>query len=414
MHNLGSHIHGVCCPYTLWFRFPASYRDYVSNRSDGFAASLLPLAMTVKEDLEIEGTLSPRLLHGMNEYQDIQHAWQPELFDVVNLAYDVLENQDPAHVSGAVGCAFSGGVDSFYTLFSHTPENEKNPDYRLTHALMINGFEIYADLDEIGESYRFYPVYKPMMDRHGVTLLVSTTNIMQFFDLRILKGSFGAVLASSALVLGRLFSSFFIASSYPFNRFFPDGSHLLLDHLMSSETLEVIHDAPTVDRFDKTLALTKWPEARSALRVCNNPVEIKNTPESLENCCRCEKCIRTMATLKIAETLDDFIVFPKALRSRDIWTSWCDTGASPLLLKPLQRRPVDHPTAAPELIAEAMADGERTEAGRSTPGPTAILPSAELGTDVDNEIPPFAVGAIAALVVVGAVVGVQAIRRGWR
>jgi hypothetical protein len=101
-------------------------------------------------------------------------------------------------------------------------------------------------------------------------------------------------------------------------------------------------------------------------------------------------------------------------RSRDIWTSWCDTGASPLPLKPLQRRPVDHPTAAPESVVEAMADGERTEAGRSTPGPTAILPSAELGTDVDNEIPPFAAGAIAALVVVGAVVGVQAMRRGRR
>jgi hypothetical protein len=183
---------------------------------------------------------------------------------------------------------------------------------------MINGFELSADTGEIGDSYRFYPVYKPMMDRIGVTLLVSTTNIMQFFDSRILRGSFGAVLASSALVLGRLFSSFFIASSYPFNRFFPDGSHLLLDHLMSSETLKIIHDAPTMERIDKTMVLSNLPDAQSALRVCNNPAVIENTPETVKNCCQCEKCIRTMATLKIAGKLGEFIVFPKPLQRRDI------------------------------------------------------------------------------------------------
>ena len=32
-------------PATLWFRFPADYRDYVTDRSDGFAVALLPLAM---------------------------------------------------------------------------------------------------------------------------------------------------------------------------------------------------------------------------------------------------------------------------------------------------------------------------------------------------------------------------------
>jgi hypothetical protein len=305
-------------PDTLWFKFPAAYRDYLSDRADGFAVSLLPLAMTVGEDLTIEGPLSPRLLRGMHEYQEVQHAWQPKLFDVVNLEYEALEKPAACTVSGASACSFSGGVDSFYTLWQHLPRNEKIPGNGLTHALMINGFDLDADLENIGSNYRFFQVYQPIIDRSGMELLVSTTNIMHFIDAKILKGAFGAVLTSSAMVLGRLFSSFLIPSSYPFTCFFPDGSHLLLDPLLSTETMEVTHDAPTVSRIDKTEALAKWPETHAALRVCPKPVEAESRSRLIENCCRCEKCIRTMAALRMAGQLSAYNVFPKPLSLRHI------------------------------------------------------------------------------------------------
>lgn len=34
-------------PDVLWYRFPKGYEDYITDRSDGFAASLLPLAMAL-------------------------------------------------------------------------------------------------------------------------------------------------------------------------------------------------------------------------------------------------------------------------------------------------------------------------------------------------------------------------------
>ena len=45
-------------PNTLWFKFLKSYNEYVADRTDCFAALLLPLAMRYGEDLEICGALS--------------------------------------------------------------------------------------------------------------------------------------------------------------------------------------------------------------------------------------------------------------------------------------------------------------------------------------------------------------------
>src|SRR5271157_2600562 len=72
-------------PEKAWFAFPESYLPYISERADAFAAGFLPLAMAVKEDLHIEGPLSPRLADGLQEYQLALNFWYPKQLALVDI-----------------------------------------------------------------------------------------------------------------------------------------------------------------------------------------------------------------------------------------------------------------------------------------------------------------------------------------
>jgi len=313
---------GRTFPDTLWFKFPKSYTDYITDRTDCFAASLLPLAMRYGENLEIHGPLSPRLVHGMQEYQRIQHLWKPNEFKLIEINYTNLKMANVMKVAGGVGCAFSGGVDSFYTLWSHLPQHEKNLGYRISHCLMINGFDVNSiPEDEETFSNQTRQLYEPMMSKLGLQLLVSHTNIWQFMD----RGkwqeymyTFGSILSASALALGHLFSRFYIASSFQYTQLFPWGSHPLLDSLLSTEATEIIHDGAHLKRIEKIVVLSKWPETYSRLRTCLFDKSFITKTASLENCCRCERCIQMMSVLDMLGVLDKYTVFPKPLERKCI------------------------------------------------------------------------------------------------
>jgi hypothetical protein len=307
-------------PKQLWFSFPKEYAGYVTHRADGFAAALLPLAMTLGEDLEVCGPVDCRLAHGLQEYLRVQSLWKPDQFKPVRLSCLVLDERRDALTMGAAGCAFSGGVDSFHTLWSHLLVNEHNPRYQISHALMINGFDKDSDLDNTGSFNRLLEAYEPIMKKHGVALLVSRTNILQFIDPWVLKQSFGAIVTSSALVLGRLLARFYIPSSYRFTELglYPEGSHLMLDGLLCTETMEVIHDGAHLTRVEKTAVLAQWPDTHSRLRVCFNQTNVADGSNVIENCCLCEKCIRTMVTLDMFGVLGRCAAFPKPLRRGEV------------------------------------------------------------------------------------------------
>ncbi len=307
-------------PPTLWFALPRRFAGVVDRRADGFAAALLPLAMRVGEPLDVRGELSARLLGGMREYQRVQSAWKPDFFREVELRADSVVQRDPAGTAGAVATAFSGGVDSFYTLMRHLPENEPYPTCRVSCCLMINGFDGDASPGDPGAFARLRRAYEPVMASHGLDLVVVRTNLLQVLGLFVRQQSYGAFLTAPALILGRMLSRFYIPSGCKVTTMglFPDGSHLMLDHLLSSESLDVVHDSPDVTRVEKTIALSRWPETYDRLRVCHHRTGVQAGREAIANCCACEKCVRTMVTLEAAGALPSFGCFPRPLERRRI------------------------------------------------------------------------------------------------
>ena len=318
---------GPALPESLWFAFPRSCSEHLDDGAGGFAAALLPLAMHRGEPLRVEGPLSPRLAHGLREYQRVQSAWKPDLFRPVEIHCADLRDGHPGGAAGAVGLAFSGGVDSFHALRSHLPPSESLPASRVTHCLMVNGFDEDADLDGTGRFGSILQLYEPLMARLGLELIAVRTNLLEVLGPMVRSQSFASFLTAPALLLGGLLSRFYIAAGCKLTTqgLYPDGSHLMLDHLLSTESMQTMTVEAHLSRVEKTVALASLQEVHDLLRVCSRPTGAQAGRAAIANCCACEKCLRTMMTLAVAGALDRFRCFPQPLlreRIRSIDYSW--------------------------------------------------------------------------------------------
>lgn len=299
-------------PKTLWYEVPEVDQELVTSQLDSFVVALLPLAMTLKEDIEVYGPISPRLAYGLQEYQRVLHCWLPKQFRLVKVNCDGYRKVQNSTQKNAVASAFSGGVDSYYTLWSHLLDRERYPGYAISHALFVHGFDIPLEDTETYDSAQ--QAYQDLMQILGLYLLTVKTNVRAFLETEQLSWSFshGAALASVALLFENLLARFYIPSSATYLDTEPWGSDPRLDHWLSTEALEIIHDAGSVSRVDKIAAIADWPETFTRLRVC------WERPNGLTNCCQCSKCISTMIALELAGNLSQYTTFPEPLTHEKI------------------------------------------------------------------------------------------------
>lgn len=129
-------------PQNLWFTFPEEYSGWITDSSDSFAASLLLISMYLEEEMEIRGKISPHLAYGLMEYRYVFNLWFPSHFHQIKLKFGELEALPTDEIEGKVGVAFSGGVDSMYTVWSHLVENQPVSSMRLTHGLFVHGLDL--------------------------------------------------------------------------------------------------------------------------------------------------------------------------------------------------------------------------------------------------------------------------------
>jgi len=79
----------------------------------------------------------------------------------------------------------------------------------------------------------------------------------------------------------------------------------------------MIDDGVHLTRLEKTATLSKWPETYLKLRVCFR-AKADEKRDMILNCCKCEKCLRTMTALSLLKKLHQYASFPSPLTGKNI------------------------------------------------------------------------------------------------
>jgi hypothetical protein len=304
--SLRSDAHGGIAELSAIFRLGAQSRKIffrtahapVAGCGDPFVPAAVLPAMSGNFEIDIRCDVSDEILRAADRVQAIERAWHPRWAMVkLNAA---ATNVDPQRAStGAVASFFSGGVDSFYTLYKHRDE--------ITHLIFVSGFDVPLHRPALRELIT--RGLRKTAEEIELPLIEVETNLRDFSDGSLFswEAQHGAGLAAVAHFLAPSFERIYIPSSYALPFVFPYGSHPGLDPMWGSKSLEIVHDGIEATRFDKIGVLSAWDAAIRNFRVCWQLVEVQY------NCCRCRKCLWTMAFLRAHGILERAASFPLEL-----------------------------------------------------------------------------------------------------
>jgi hypothetical protein len=274
---------------TLWYsaRLPEGWT--LSPSSD--ALVLIPLfkAMRAGGRLEVEGELSPSLLANLEELQALMACWYRGRFQPVEIVAE-REQEQPAEPEGAL-TAFSGGVDSCFTVYRHARGLAGRQNQKIRAGVMVQGFDI-----PIGEDQGFAAAADKgdaMLATLGVPLVRMATNVQ-----KVEHGwqtAVGVAVSSALQLLQPNARIGLIAADMPYDqqpiRLW--GSHPLVNRLLASASFRIVHDAGGFTRPEKLRELANWPAALTDLRVCYH-----SAGGWEHNCGRCGKCVRTILAFR--------------------------------------------------------------------------------------------------------------------
>jgi hypothetical protein len=274
--------------------FAASDGPVAATAETFTSVSLLP-AMVLGFDVEVDGALSTEFAAALPRIQQLFHSWEP-WYQLV--AVEAGRQAPEAPFGTGVGCFFSGGLDSFYTVL-------RRPD--ITELIFVHGFDVA--LDDAGLRAHVVGALRKAAADLGKPLLEVETNVRAFTDRYVDWGwCHMAAQAAVAYVLARRFRKIYISSTHPdeyyANGSAASGSHPLLPQLWSTERVELAQDGREAGRVAKARAVAESELAMRTLRVC------WWNPGGAYNCGRCEKCLLTMISLAAIGALERCSTFP--------------------------------------------------------------------------------------------------------
>ncbi len=283
---------------TIWFKTDAP----VTPNADAVLATCLLPALLWGGTLEIDAPISPRLLRCQTEFQTIQRMWSRE-WDYGLLPLGEIDvrapEREPTTPSTGRGVAtfFSGGVDS-WSVVSEYPE--------VTHLVFVRGLDLTerpaAFVDDVERRLRAAAADL------GKTLYVVDTNVRELSNpLLPWDVYFASPLAAVALLLAPLFERFLVTGDVDYETTVGQGVDPLIDHLWSTEELEIAHACGRYSRVERIALIADDPVAQRALRVCWENLD------GAYNCGRCRKCLSTTITLEALGKREPFGTFPPRL-----------------------------------------------------------------------------------------------------
>lgn len=323
---------------TIWFRFPSADEPLLTRQADPFVIATLTYAMGRFDRLRVHGAVSEGLVQNLSDFQNAFAAFRRGAgYRPVEIVADYTQpaaspRREPLGIT-----AFSGGVDSCFSVYRNTRLSKLTPKRLIGATLMMHGFDIPLDQPEVfADSVKRA---RALTDDAGLQLFTAETNLrtlsVPWLD------TFATAVAASLSFFQESHAFGLVPSFQEWDRARMDhGSNPLTDPLLSSWTFPIIHDGASFGRIDKLRHLSHWPTAIRNLRVCWQGQRLDR------NCCRCEKCVRTMLMFRLCG-VTHAEAFPHDLTPREIERmiirSQSGLDEFEYLLEEAQRAGIDEP-----------------------------------------------------------------------
>jgi len=270
-------------PTRLYFRLPVEERTNLTLSADPFVLAVAFHLMGSGVDLEVHGAVSPSLLRGLEEFQAAWCRWRPDRYRPFSVRVEV-EREEARAAPARTVMAFSGGLDSCCTAWRHTRGELRRRRRKLEAAVMVHGFDIPLDQDEVFT--RAVASSRAIMDSINTPLIPVACNV------RVLRNDWedmhGAALAACLHLLAGGYSTGLIASSHAYEALrLPWGSNPVTDPLLGSAAFSIVHDGCELTRWEKADEIGDWDAAQRHVRVCWEGKHLDR------NCGACVPCLLT-------------------------------------------------------------------------------------------------------------------------
>ena len=284
----------------IWVEVEDDFSSFLcDDRADGMFVICLYRAIKEGYDLRSLVPVSERLYYQTTSFM---LNFYSEIFGKKRIKIDVPIISTPLPQGEAVGTGISCGVDSLYTVLTHS--NLPSSSFNVTHLVLMNvgAYHISAE-DPMFKFKNEVDRARKFCDRYGYSFVKIDSNIREYLPYPFTEYH-GIVNGSTLLCLQSLFKTYYSSSSYRFSEFKVnplDLSQVELFNLsvLSTDNTTFYSTGGDVTRFEKVKALSKWEPSFDTLHVCNS---------HSVNCCdvSCVKCCRTLVELDVIGALDNF------------------------------------------------------------------------------------------------------------
>lgn len=283
----------------MYYEMDEKYEKYlVIEKSDSFVVGLLPLALSKGYSIQSKAPVSEKLVY------QIQHHLLPGLHkygEMPSIRLEAETTSEKWNTEKAVGTGFSGGVDSFYTVASHSDLPTK--DFQVTHLTFLNvgSHGDFGGTEARSLFYRRSQLAKDFVNSFDMELILIDSNISEFVNMTYVNSHTFRSLAA-VLTLQKLFHVYYYSSGYELNHFEitkedTAAYDLLNMHTLATEDLSFYSTGATSTRLEKVQYISSYEPSYAFLNVCQ---------VSGENCGTCEKCRRTMLELYATSNLEKY------------------------------------------------------------------------------------------------------------
>jgi len=289
----------------LWYSLDKKYSKYlVTEKLDGFLLGLLILAMKKREDIYLDWPVSEKLYFNLTNYYIKILSTTAEELQPVKIIPSAFDKGDTYTCEKAVGTGFSGGVDSFCTIYERLFKEDIPESFKITHFVFNNvGSHGDFNMDRAQELFNErYEMLKSFPEGIGKDFIKIDSNLSDILKIKF-EPTHTPRNLSVILLLQKLFNKFYYASAYCYTDCcikFDSGcsaSDPITLSLLSTETLDFIPEGSQYTRVEKTEIISDFELAQRYLNVCVNEGE---------NCSVCFKCMRTILTLEILGKMEQF------------------------------------------------------------------------------------------------------------